>query len=289
MQKLKVTSEKGFTLIEIAIVMVIIGLLAGGGVSLMGMLSERKIRNESAEYLDEAKNAIINFAKINGRLPLADTDNNGLEDSSTPPGTLPYLTLGMKPRDANSRFIRYTLNTNLDTNRDTSCSALRPGLAGSPLVVDSDGSTTAFSVAAVLVSAGPKDADNDGNVFDDVTVGTYRGDNTDGAPNYIRYPPNNVFDDLVVYISGYSLYGEMCGDPKLTINNANPTNNVYLYNITQSNDIGVIPPGNAISYRIVSGENIALCASAGGCGTTVTSNPTTPLIISGSGIAINVP
>jgi prepilin-type N-terminal cleavage/methylation domain-containing protein len=39
--------EAGFTLIEIAIVMVIIGLLAGGGVSLMGMLSERKARNET--------------------------------------------------------------------------------------------------------------------------------------------------------------------------------------------------------------------------------------------------
>jgi prepilin-type N-terminal cleavage/methylation domain-containing protein len=289
MKGLKLSGEKGFTLIEIAIVMVIIGLLAGGGVSLMSMLSERRIRNESVAYLDEAKNAVINYAKINGRLPLADTDNNGLEDSSASPGTLPYLTLGMKPRDANSRFIRYALNTNLDTNRDTSCSALRTGLAGSPLVVDSDGSATAFPVAAVLVSAGQKDADNDGNALDRITAGTYRGNNTTGTPNYLRHPPTSTFDDLVVYISGYSIYGEMCGDPKLTINNANSTNSVYLYNITQSNDIGVIPPGNAISYRIVSGDRIALCASTGGCGTTVTSNPATPLIISGSGIAINVP
>lgn len=37
MTKLPAFNEKVFTLIEIAIIMVIIGLLAGGGVSLMGM------------------------------------------------------------------------------------------------------------------------------------------------------------------------------------------------------------------------------------------------------------
>lgn len=294
MTKLKVTSEKGFTLIEIAIVMVIIGLLAGGGVSLMGMLSERKIRNESAEYLDEAKFALISYAKVNGRLPWADSDNDGDEDSGITRGTLPYLTLVLKPRDANSRVIGYALNTNLGTSRSNSCSALRAGLAGSPLVVDSDGSTTAFSVAAVLVSAGPKDADNDGNVFDDVTTGTHQGDNRDGAPNFIRRPPDNTFDDLVVYISGYPLYGEICGDRgiysdrmQITIKNRS-SNDVYVYNNTQSKDIGMIPGMNAMPLEFFLGDDIELCSSSGGCATTVTSTPSTPVTIDESVIVVDV-
>jgi prepilin-type N-terminal cleavage/methylation domain-containing protein len=288
MQKLKVLSDKGFTLIEIAIVMVIIGLLAGGGVSLMGMLSERKIRNESADYLDEAKFALISYAKIHGRLPWADSDNDGDEDSGTTARTLPYLTLGLKPKDANSRVIGYALNSNLGTGRSNSCSALRSGLAGFPLVVDADGSATAFPVAAVLIGAGPKDADDDNNVFDDVTAGTHRGDNRYGAPNFIRHPPDNTFDDLVVYISGYSLYGEICGDPVLSVNNGSAAN-IFVYNITQSSDIGLVAPGSAVSFRIISGEQFSIRSAASGGGAIVASNPNTPITIAGEGTLISVP
>jgi prepilin-type N-terminal cleavage/methylation domain-containing protein len=289
MQKLKVLSDKGFTLIEIAIVMVIIGLLAGGGVSLMGMLSERKIRNESADYLDEAKFALISYAKIHGRLPWADSDNDGDEDSGTTARTLPYLTLGLKPKDANGRVIGYALNSNLGTSRSNSCSALRSGLAGFPLVVDADDPTaTQLHVAAVLISAGPKDADNDGDIFDDVTTGLYQGDNRDGAPNFIRHPPDNTFDDLVVYISGYSLYGEICGDPVLSVNNGSAAN-IFVYNITQSSDIGLVAPGSAVSFRIISGEQFSIRSAASGGGAIVASNPNTPITIAGEGTLISVP
>ncbi|MFY9942265.1 MAG: type II secretion system protein, partial [Desulfobacterales bacterium] len=69
--------QNGFTLLEIAIVMVIVGLLAGGGVSLMGMLTARKARNDCQQYLTLAKNALVTFAVVNGRLPWADTDGDG--------------------------------------------------------------------------------------------------------------------------------------------------------------------------------------------------------------------
>jgi prepilin-type N-terminal cleavage/methylation domain-containing protein len=286
-----VYNQKGFTLIEIAIVMVIIGLLAGGGVSLMGILSERKMRNEASQYQDDAKKALISFAKMNGRLPWADNNSDGTEDNNATVGFFPYQTLGFRPSDPYKRSLRYEFNSNLRTNRSASCSALRTGLSTSPLVVDSDGSTSAFYVAAVLISAGPKNADGagPGNLapFDAVTGGSYTGDNTDGIPNYIRFPPTNTFDDLVVYISGYELYSEICGDPVLTVVNTTG-GNVYLYNNTQSSDIGMVPPG-AISYTVVSGEQIRLCASAGGCVTPVSSTPATPIIISGSGVAINIP
>ncbi len=281
-------NQKGFTLIEIAIVMVIIGLLAGGGVSLMGALSERKIRNESFEYMEDAKNSLINYAKIHGRLPWADRDGDGNEDTGRSAGTLPYLTLNFRPTDANKRVIRYAINSSTGTDRALSCSALRSGLSGAPLVVDSDGSPSPFPVAAIIISAGPKDADGDGNVFDDVTSGTYTGDNRDGNPNYLRFPPTEIFDDIVVYVSGYTLYGEICGEPAVTVNNRN-SSNVYVYDRTEGSDIGMITPGNAVTYRIVSGDQIEFWTSSGGAGSRFTSSPANPFIASGPGLAVDVP
>ncbi|HJX35159.1 MAG TPA: type II secretion system protein [Desulfatiglandales bacterium] len=287
---LKQIDDKGFTLIEIAIVMVIIGILAGGGVSLMGILSERKIRNESLDYLSEAKTSLINFANINGRLPWADSNGDGNEDVGTPVGTFPFLTLRLSPTDSQKRPLKYALNSSLGTDLSSTCSALRGGLSGAPLVVDADGSPTPFPVAVVLVSAGPKDADGDGNVFDDVTTGTHQGDNTDGNPNYIRYPPNNAFDDMLVYLGEYVLYGEICGSSNLSVSKGPGTgSNIFVYNWTQGSDIAIIIPNSTTSYGITSGSQIELRDTAGGGGSIVTSTPMTPLVVAGSGVTLVVP
>lgn len=279
--------HKGFTLIEIAMVLVIIGILAGGGVELMGVLSQRKVRNETLDYMNEARTSLINFAKINGRLPWADTTGDGVSDAGQPTGTLPFQTLGIRPADSQGRPLKYALNNTLGNNLLNSCSALRSGLSNALLVVDSDGTATAFSVAALLISAGPKDADGIGGVFDSVNAGGYSGDNTDGNPNYIRYPPINTFDDLVVYLDQLSLYGEICGNPQLAVSN-NTAANVYVYNRTRLTNIGAVAPGITISYGITSGSQIEIRNATGGGGAIVTSNPTTPVIVAGSGTAINV-
>ena len=285
MVKRPISDENGFTLIEIAIVMVIVGLLAGGGVSLLKILSERRIRNETSDYMNDAKASIISYAKINGRLPWADNDGDGDEDIGISAGTFPYLTLGgVKPSDYNKRVLRYALNSNLGNDRSSSCLSLRSGLSGSPLVIDSDGAITAFPVAFILISAGPKDSDGDGNVFDDITIGTHQGDNRDGNPNYIRHPPIDIFDDLVVYTGAYELYGEISGDPVLTVNNSSATSNVFVYNSTHNQDIGEILPGKTESYSVISGEEFELWTAAGGSGSLVASG----FVVSGSGVLLNV-
>jgi prepilin-type N-terminal cleavage/methylation domain-containing protein len=287
---LKRIDHRGFTLIEIAIVLVIIGILAGGGVELMSVLSQRKIRNESLDYLNEAKGALISFAKINGRLPLADGNGDGVEDAGTFTGTLPFQTLGISPADANLRPLKYALNNQLGANISDGCGTLRGALAGAPLVVDSDGATAAFPVAAVLVSAGPKDADGDGDVFDDVSVGAHQGDNTDGVPNYIRFPPTTDFDDLVVYIDRLTLYSEMCGNPQLAVSRGTATTaNMFIFNRTTGLDIGILASGDTRSYDIISGSQIELRTAGGGGGAIVASTPAMPTYIAGSGIAVTVP
>jgi prepilin-type N-terminal cleavage/methylation domain-containing protein len=285
---LKRFDSRGFTLIEIAIVMVIIGLLAGGGVSMMGMLSERKTRNETIEYLNEAKASLINFALINGRLPWADSDGDGDEDPSASSGSFPFQTLKSGPADPQRRSLRYALNSALGSSLTGTCNALRSGLSGSPLVVDSDGSSASFSVAAVLVSAGMKDADGDGNVFDDETTGTHLGDNRDGNPNYIRHVPDAGFDDLVVYLSEYVLYGEICGSPNLAVRNGT-AGDIFVYDQTRGSDIGIVVPGSTISYGIISGGRIELRSAAGGGGSIVSSTPMTPIIVAGEGATVVAP
>lgn len=282
-------NRAGFTLIEIAIVMVIIGLLAGGGVSIMGMLTKRKARNESIDYLKQAKQAVVSYASIHGKLPWADTDGDGIGNNNATSGTLPYLDLEVRPTDPYRRALRYELNNNLGTDRPTSCNTLKTGFSSGPRVIDADGTATPFYVAAILVSSGPMDLDSDGDVFDAITSGPHQGDNTDGAPNYLRHPPNNTFDDLVVYIGGNELYGNLCEYLSLAVNNnTSPSINVYVHNQTQGTDLGSISSGGSALYEIISGTRIEIRRSSGGGGTIVTSTPPTPITLAGNGCTILV-
>lgn len=281
----------GFTLIEIAIVLVIIGLLAGGGAAVLSMLTSRKARTESLDYLQVCKEAVVNFASINGRLPLASADTDGTvsDGDGQASGYFPYLDLKTAPTDAYKRVLRYAVNASLTTDLSTTCAALRSGLTGAPTVVDADGSATSFSVAAVLVGAGPADADADGNVFDRISSGTYQGDNTDGAPNYLRHPPIDTFDDLVLYIGDNELYGSLCEYLVLAVNN-NSASTVYVYNQTAGSDLGSVagggPPGR---FEILTGTRIELRTAPHGGGSIVSSVPPTPILLAGRGYTLEVP
>ena len=283
-----VRNNWGFTLIEMAIVMVIIGILAGGGVSMIGILTKRKARIETIDYLKQAQAALISFADINGRLPWADTNGDGTENSGAASGNLPYQSLRLSPTDPYKRTLRYEINANLGSNLSTSCTALKSGLTGGPAVVDADGAGGAFPIAAILVSAGTQDADSDGNVFDDITAGTHQGDNRDGNPNYIRHPSVDIFDDLVIYLGENELYGKICEFLALAVNNTSG-GTVYLYNATQGADLGTLNDGNSGVYEIMSSTQVQIRSASGGGGAIVASTPPNPVALSGQGFTINVP
>jgi prepilin-type N-terminal cleavage/methylation domain-containing protein len=281
-------NPRGFTLLEIAIVMVIIGILAGGGVGLMRMLTERKARNATVDYLQQVRTALVSFAANNGRLPWADSDADGAENSGSAMGTLPYLTLQIAPSDAYKRNLRYEINANLAASRTATCSALRAGLTIRPLVVDADGAATAFSVAAVLVSAGPMDADGNGNVFDALSAGTHQGNNANGNPNYLRNPPVLAFDDLTAYIGGNELSAHVCQYLDMAVNNYSGST-VYVHDANQGSDIASLPDGNVGNYTIISGTRIELRSAPNGNCCIVSSSPDTPIILAGQDATLNLP
>lgn len=280
--------EKGFSLLEIAVVMVLIGLLAGGGIPLLRTLTERKTRNDTLAYLREVRTTLIYFAERTGRLPWADTDGDGVENPGSQSGRLPYLTLQVAPRDAYSRTLAYAVHGQLTVNRSTTCYALRAGLTGAPRVVDADGAPTALSVAAVLVSAGPMDADGDGNVFDRLAAGTHQGDNTSGNPNYLRHAPTTGFDDLTLYFTGNEIYGGVCEFLSVAVNNGSTTT-VWVRDASRGLDLGSLAASSSHVFDVLSGTRIELRSTAGGGGGIVHSTPQTPISLAGKGMTIMVP
>lgn len=99
-------SHRGFTLIEVAISMVILGLvLTGLVVSLSQQLQQRHLL-DTRTALQQAGDALTAFVTANGRLPCpATAGSNGLE-ATTAPGTctaaagyLPAVTLGLTNLD----------------------------------------------------------------------------------------------------------------------------------------------------------------------------------------------
>ncbi|HEX5463789.1 MAG TPA: type II secretion system protein, partial [Burkholderiales bacterium] len=98
---------RGFSLVEMAIVIVIITLLLGAVLVPLGTQVGQRNTDNTQNMLDNIKNAIIGFAVANGRLPCpASATSNGVEDgvggvcNASFNGFVPAATLGITPTDA---------------------------------------------------------------------------------------------------------------------------------------------------------------------------------------------
>lgn len=97
------TRQTGFTLVEIAIVLLIVTILLGYSVALFPIQQELKQYRQVDAEMDSIIEQLIGFAQVNGRLPCPDTDNDGLENRVLVPpiscagwfGFVPARTLGM--------------------------------------------------------------------------------------------------------------------------------------------------------------------------------------------------
>lgn len=109
-KKSAMNPERGFTLVEMAIVLLIVGLLLGGLLMPLSTQMEQKRTSETEKYLEQVKEALLGFAAANGRLPCpASNASAGLESfaaggnaanglcSNFYDGFLPAVTLGLTP------------------------------------------------------------------------------------------------------------------------------------------------------------------------------------------------
>lgn len=234
---MKPARTSGFTLVEIAIVLVIVGLIIGGLVTpLAAQMEQRKI-SDTQKSLDDAREALLGFALRNGYLPCpAISASLGLEDRSATgcsddkrQGFLPWATLGLPKLDSWNHLFRYSVTPafanskdlfKLTTPRDISVSTRD---AGGTLVP----ATGVADTVAVILSHGKNGF---GAVSDQgVTLIDTSGSNPDektnqelAGVNFVARgisdnpaAPGGEFDDLVVWVSPNILYSRMVAAQKL--------------------------------------------------------------------------
>jgi prepilin-type N-terminal cleavage/methylation domain-containing protein len=115
--------QHGFTLTEIAIVMLVIGLALAATIVPVGRLIQTGQIGSNQERLDTAREALLAFAAINGRLPCPDRTGDGLEDrraggdpsafgcaGNVYEGFLPWATLGVPQIDYWGTRLRYRVS-----------------------------------------------------------------------------------------------------------------------------------------------------------------------------------
>tara|TARA_R110002111_G_scaffold112886_8_gene172721 strand:+ start:2149 stop:2802 length:654 start_codon:yes stop_codon:yes gene_type:complete len=207
---------KGFTLVEIAVVMVIFGLIIGG---IMGPL-KTQLNNidqkETERLIESTKKAMIGFAIRKGRLPCPDTSGDGAEDNcANATGEVPWATLGVNRHDAWNRVLTYRVDTQFaDSTDGTGCGTAVLGVSfelcsvGNITVRESSaGTTVASNVPAIIVSHGKNWA-----VAGDVN----EQENSDIDTNFVdKNHVNQGYDDLVGWVNLNNLIGKMVVANKL--------------------------------------------------------------------------
>lgn len=242
---MKPNLQNGFTLLEMAVVMIIVGLLLGGMlVPLTAQMDQRNI-SDTQKALSEIKEALIGFTLANGRLPCpanptiatgsagAGTERATCTSAANSTGVVPWATLGVNESDAWGDRFTYRVTSDF---ADAIGSGTYGGCAPSPtptlatfglcsvgnlnvLSAASAGVTIAGSVPAVIISHGKNRAGAYTPQGTQVAAGANADEqeNSDGSSdnNYVSHTLNPTFDDLVVWISPNILMNRMVAAGKL--------------------------------------------------------------------------
>ncbi len=229
----RIKACRGFTLVELAIVLVIIGLIVGSFVGTLSSRIEATHIAETKQGLDDIKTAIFGYVYKNGVLPCPDTDGNGESNACTNSGLVPSVTLGLGSGDAwNNRYeywiddAAFAVTFDLDTNSTAADGGEieQRNSAGTALV------PLAKSAVAIIFSRGKNGLGStgvDGTVKVALpALGAGHDDeieNDDGNNRFVSRPPTTAgastaggeFDDLLIWISEFELKAKMVEAGKL--------------------------------------------------------------------------
>jgi prepilin-type N-terminal cleavage/methylation domain-containing protein len=212
----------GFSLIEVAIVLLVLALLLGSLLPALSIQVEQSERKKAHETLNQAREALIGFAMTNGRLICPDcrdntggcasvTANDGQEDRVNTPevcataiGNLPWVDLGVPEKDPWDSRYTYQVTTAFADDPPPSFT-----LADNGNITVKDaagGADIAQNIPAIIISHG-----SNGKILPPGSAQEI--ENTDGDTIYVlkiySRDPILEFDDLVTWISPSVLRNRM--------------------------------------------------------------------------------
>jgi len=232
--------ECGFTLVEMAVVLAIVGLLIGSMMMTLSAQVDQRNFNETQRRLESAKEALLAFSIVNGRLPCpAAAPSGGASDGLESPagggsctnflnGYLPARTLAIQPSDSSGyavdawgNRIRYVVSNGSGPHFTNSTTMRTNGISTQPTTLKVCTTSTGISaslcgtyeveslvsIAAIVYSVGkngsltPTGADELANLNNDAV--------------FISHTPtpstatNGEFDDMLVWITTGALYGRL--------------------------------------------------------------------------------
>lgn len=248
----RLTLARGFTLTELAVVLLIVALLIGGMLIPLSTQDDIRRSQETQRLLKEANEALAGFAAANGRLPCPATVASSGQESFAAGGNaangncsnfldafLPAAALGLAPTNQNGLLmdawnqpIRYAVFTgtingiaNPITRTDGVRNATMPQVAAAT-ALSVCGSATGITAAtcgtatrltdkapAVLLSIG-KNGPTGGTGIDEAA-------NLNGDAVFVNHDPtpvgfaNGEFDDVVAWPSMNILFNRMIAAGRL--------------------------------------------------------------------------
>ena len=232
-------NHAGFTLVELAVVLFIVGLLMVGLLGPLSVRVEQEERRLAQQELNDVVEALYGFAVANGRLPCPDTDNDGVENPvggaggcAAAEGNVPWTDLGTKQFDPWNRRYQYSVDGTFADNTDgTACGVATVGISfelcsnGALTLIDQPagcgagapgtGNPTANNIPAVVYTQGSK-------AVGVQPISCFEQENTDNDTTFIYQDysqhssatpavaaSNFYYDDLVVWISPNILKNRM--------------------------------------------------------------------------------
>ena len=212
--------NNGFSLIELAMVLVIVGLLLGGILSTLSVQLELRQISSAKKDLYDIKLSLIGYAMshvaADGKpyLPCPDTDANGAENRNlgictNVEGDVPWADLGMPKLDSWDRTYRYRV-TQAFADSNIGIKIITPATSGNinvrsaaaGTIIASNVPVVVFSTGKNGVSGGTDEAENNNN-------------NTDFVSHENRSVAGNEFDDIVEWIPSYTFFKELVSAGKL--------------------------------------------------------------------------
>lgn len=239
----RLTFARGFTLAEMAVVLVIVALLLAGMMLPISAQQDIRARQETEGTLNDIREALIGFAIANGRLPRpAVSASDGAERAACPSieddingycsGFIPWSALGVKKTDGWNKLIRYSVtpayaNATITLTSVANRTVQTRDAAGNPayLAGQATCNTANQCVPAVVFSHGKINwgTNEAGTSLPDAS-GT-NGDedtNNDGKLNYFSRlasmdtaATGGEFDDMVVWLPTTILVSRLISAGKL--------------------------------------------------------------------------